>query len=102
MSMHHGRASFPTDCSICSKRQPGPCQGSEPRHVLQGKARVSMSVPACAACGAERRSKLCFKTTRPEVLPLTSRQMHLDTMFLFCSNGAWTIELMKSLAKSAL
>src|SRR4029077_15541332 len=51
---------------------------------------------------ALRRSKLCFKTTLPEVLPLISRQRDLDTTFLFCSNRAWIIELMKFVAKSAL
>ena len=60
--------------------------GPEPRHVLQGKARVSMSVPACAACGAERRSKLCFKTTGRRPCCLSGARFHLDSMFLFCSN----------------
>src|SRR5258706_7640197 len=92
---------FPTDCSIFSKRQPGPCQRSETPPVLQGKVRVSMSVPACAACGAERGSSLCFKTTR------RSRRLHRARSILtpcsyFVLMGAWTIELMKSVAKSAL
>src|SRR5258708_5275628 len=50
----------------------------------------------------ERRSNLCFKTIRPESCRLSRATNHLDTMFLFCSNGAWTIELMKFVAKSVL
>ncbi len=69
-------------------------------HVLQGKARVSMSVPTCAACGAERRSKLCFKTTRRSCR--LHRARSILTVCSYFVLMAWTIELMKSVAKSAL